>query len=144
MNRADLAERIADVIGGAVRHPLGVTGMMLDDEIKAGRRPVQPGSEAPFDFPADDWVSPCVVSVEGQEVRLVAILAKYPGNGALRRLVANIRSAGLEPVVVAPVGQAMPAILAHWGWKGQVIGSGWDQVDEWRPHPPSTPNKTEG
>lgn len=132
-NRSALLDLIADMIAGARRHPLGVAGLMLADEAKAGRRPVQPGEPAPFDFPAEDWPFPQVVSIDGDEVRLIAIRAAVERSGALKRLVASIRAAGLTPVIVAPVGVAMPAILRRWGWVGTVKGDGWEQVDEWRP-----------
>jgi len=133
VNRAALIDRLADHIAGVRSHPLGVAGFMIEDEIAAGRAVMQPGSVWPFDFPAADWVFPTVVSHDGREVHIVAILAQNPGSGAFRRLIANIEAAGLSPVVVCPVGVVMPAILKHWRWKRRIVGRGFDRVDEWRP-----------
>lgn len=133
MNRAAIIERLADHIAGVKSHPLGVAGFMIEDEIAAGRAVMQPGSVWPFDFPAEDWVFPAVVSHDGREVHIVAILAQEPGKGAFRRLIANIEGAGLSPVVVCPVGQTMPAILKRWRWKRRIVGRGFERVDEWRP-----------
>lgn len=133
MNRTELVNRIADTLAGAERHPLGVAGLMIMDQQAAGRRCVQPGDKEPFDFPAEDWHFPAVVSVADGEVRLIAIMATPPGNGALRRLIANIYAVGLKPVICEPVGVAMPAILRKWGWRRRTIGKGYDQTEEWRP-----------
>jgi hypothetical protein len=133
MNRDALVTKLADHIAGKRSHPLGVAGFMIEDQIALGRAVVQPGSIWPFDFPKADWVFPTVVSHDGREVFIVAILAQEPGNGAFRRLIGNIRGAGLTPVVVCPVGAIMPAILKRWGWVERIVGNGWEAVDEWRP-----------
>jgi hypothetical protein len=142
MDRASLIERIADTLAGAARHPLGVAGLMIQDEIKAGRAVMQPGSVWPFEFIEADWHFPAVVSHDGREVRIVAILALHPGNGAFRRLVDNITGAGLAPVVVEPVGVVMPAIMKRWKWRGSTRGVGENTVNEWRP--PARPCLTDG
>lgn len=123
MNRADLVNRIADQIGSARAHPGGIVGLMLDSEIAAGGTPYDPGPE---------W-APGVVVRRGDEVRLVAILAKRPGCGALGRLVGRIKAEGLTPVIIEPIGPAMIAILKRWHWKRTVRGRGWERVEEWRP-----------
>jgi hypothetical protein len=133
MDRAALVDRIADVLAGAQKHPLGVAGLMIVDEIKAGRAVVQPGCEWPFVIPAEDWTYPVVISHDGREVRIIAIHAAAPGNGAFRRLIDNIAAAGLSPVVVEPVGVVMPAIMKRWGWRGRVVGKGFNRFWEWRP-----------
>ncbi len=140
MERSALIDQIADILAGAAKHPLGVAGLMIMGEQKAGRRCVQPGDAAPFVFPAEDWCYPAVVSVADGEVRLIAILATPPGNGALRRLLANIRDAGLRPVICEPVGTIMPAILKRWRWKRRIVGDGMDRTEEWRPPPTSDPS----
>jgi hypothetical protein len=114
-------------------HPLGMAGVMLAEEVAAGRKPIQPGATEPFVFSADDWEFPQVVSLDGREVRITAVLARRPGTGAFRRLLAAIQAAGLKPVVVEPVGVTMPAILARWGWRRTVVGHGFRRVEEWRP-----------
>lgn len=133
MDRADIVERLAKSIAGAERHPLGIAGLMIESEVAAGRKPVQPGATVPFDFPADDWVSPAVVSIDGDEVRIIAILAQRIGGGSFRRLIDNIIAAGLRPVVVEPVGTIMPAIMKRWGWRGRRVGGGWESCVEFRP-----------
>lgn len=119
-------------------NPLGGAGVMMLAEAQSGRRPIQPGATMPFAFSADDWAFPQVVSVEGQEVRLVLIEARQPGNGAFRRLIDAIQAAGFTPVVIEPVGVTMPAIMAAWGWRPTTAGRGLSRVEEWRP-PTSAP-----
>lgn len=128
-----VAHLLADVIATGRRHPLGVAGIMIDAEIAAGRTPIQPGYSERFSFSSADWHTPAVVSLEGNEVRLVAILATNPGHGSLRRLVRAIENAGLRPVIVEPVGRVMPAILKRWGWKRRIKGAGEERLEEWRP-----------
>ena len=65
---------------------------------------------------AEDWHVHALTRA-GQEVRIVALWAKAPRQGAFRRLVAGIRAAGLTPVVVEPFG-AMRCVrdVALSGW----------------------------
>ncbi len=142
LDRSAMVDQIADMLISRARHPLGMAGVMLDAEVAAGRQPIQPGAREPFHFPAADWSFPQIVSLDGGEVRLIAINADRPGSGALTRLLANICAAGLRPVIVAPVGLAMPAILARWGWVETVIGEGWGRVDEWRQPNVRSPSAT--
>jgi hypothetical protein len=107
MNRSAIIERLADHIAGVTSHPLGVAGFMIEDQIAAGRAAMQPGSTWPFEIPEADWVFPCVISHDGREAWIVAILAKNPGNGAFRRLIDNIVAAGLRPVQHAGDPQAL-------------------------------------
>lgn len=102
---------------------------MRDAERERGFRVVIPGEERWLS--ADDWVGSNVVSVDGDEVRLVAILAKRPGS--FRRLLATLATHGLKPVVICPIGPMMPAILKHYGWVKREIGSGWNAEEQWRP-----------
>jgi hypothetical protein len=134
----DMIARLLDVLTSGARHPLGVAGIMIESEIAAGRTPIQPGYEGRFSFSATDWHFPAVVSFDGEEVRLIAILANTPGRGALRRLVAAITQAGLRPVIVEPVGPTMPAILARWGWGRKIKGVGEERLEEWRPKATAT------
>lgn len=71
---------------------------------------------------ADDWYEHDCVSLDGDEVRLVAIYARRPGTGALSRLILRILDAGLRPAVVCPF-PAMLAILQRWGWREFNHGS---------------------
>lgn len=77
--------------------------------------------DAPW-FIKDDWIGDPVVSIKGDEVRIVAILAKTPGAGAFGRLIDGILAAGLKPIVVEPVFMTMPAIMERWGWRRRNIG----------------------
>jgi len=104
---------------------------LRDAEIARGYQHVPVGSVAWL--PLNDWHERDCVSLDGNEVRLIAIAARRPRRGSLRRLLAAIDAAGLKPVIVAPMG-VMPAILARWGWEKTEIGSTFaDYEDQWRP-----------
>jgi len=84
-------------------------------EIAKGRMPITVGS---VDWlPAADWHPDTVVTQAMLErrVRLVLLVARQPRTGALKRLVAAIAFAGLEPAVIAPSSD-LEAILRRWGW----------------------------
>jgi hypothetical protein len=49
-----------------------------------------------------DWTRHTIISRDNNRIRLVALEAKKPGKGAFTRLIANIQSAGLVPVLVEP------------------------------------------
>lgn len=104
--------------------------IMRQDERDAGYTVVLPG-EQPW-FSADDWRGTDVVSMNGKEVRIVAILAERPGTGAFRRMVDGIVAAGLVPTVIEPFDQ-MQSILRLWGWRGRVQGTGINRQSVWRP-----------
>jgi hypothetical protein len=124
---------IEKMIAQRAAHPLGMAGVMMENELAAGFRLVQPG-HAPFDFAEADWAfGQQVVSLDHDEVRLVIITARHPGHGSFRRLIDAIADAGLKPVVVEPIGATMPAIMARWGWSRSVKGTGFKRVEEWRP-----------
>jgi len=101
-------------------------------ELLKGHRWVRPGS-VPW-LPSSDWHDTDVVSLDGDEVRLVAIAAKRPGTGAFRKLIWAIEAAGLSPVVICPIGRIMPAILKKWGWVETKVGTTFeDREEQWRP-----------
>lgn len=125
-------DNILEAVMRTLSHPRGAAGLMMDDERERGHRLVLVGDKFPFSLPSSDWHQNAVVALDGTEVRIVAILAKHPGQGAFRRLVENIRGAGLTPVVLAPIGMVMPAILQKWGWIKTETGSGFDHEEEWR------------
>lgn len=104
--------------------------VMRADERAKGHRVVVPGGE-PW-LPAVDWDATSVVSVDGNVVRLVAILALNPGNGAFRRLIAAIQTAGLTPHISTPT-REMRDTLRRWGWKGKHRGWGDDVEEIWKP-----------
>lgn len=118
-------------IASLVERVSPIANMMLADEAKEGRQPIYP-SNAPDWFDADDWNGWPVMAISGGELHIIAIWSKRVG--ALTRLIAGARSAGLSPVIVEPMGD-MLAILARWGWKGRVVGSGFYRREEWRPKP---------
>lgn len=103
---------------------------MLDCEAREGRTPIMPGN-APDWLNADDWNPWPVLAVANGELHIIAVNAAR--KGALTRLIAGARSAGLSPVIVEPMGPAMPGILAKWGWKRRAVGTGFYAREEWRP-----------
>jgi hypothetical protein len=107
---------------------------MLMAEFEEGREPIWP-QNAPDWVVAADWHGWPVLSIADGELHIVAIWSAR--KGALTRLIAGARTAGLSPVIVAPIG-VMPAILAKWGWQQRITGSGWDTREEWRPRDSDT------
>jgi len=113
-----------------------MAALMQNDERSMGYRIVEAGDVSWY--PKADWRTPSCVSIGGGFVRLVAIMARKPRTGALRRLVTNVQALGLKPVVVCPIGQDMLAILKHWGWRRtqslRVTPTGaTEYVEEWTP-----------
>lgn len=123
-------ETIANRLAEALESGEGIHALMRADEAAAGRKVVVPG-DVPW-LPAEDWDPTIVVSIDGRRVRLVAILAKNPGNGAFRRLVAAIEAAGLEPTIVCPTNE-MRATVKRWGWKRRDVGRDWNHEELWYP-----------
>jgi len=84
-------------------------------QIGKGYMPIAVGSVSWL--PAEDWSPDTVVTqaMLARRVRLVLLVARQPRTGALKRLVAAIAFAGLEPAVIAPSGD-LEAILGRWGW----------------------------
>jgi len=109
---------------------MGPVEAMRADERVAGNSPINPGD---VDWlPVLDWPDDIVVSMRGKKVRIIAIKAKYPSNGAFSRLITDIAKAGLTPIIVEPM-FVMPDILKRWGWSRQIIGSGFEREEQWRP-----------
>lgn len=104
--------------------------IMREDEVAAGRRIILPGDTSWL--PASDWPHDVVVSQDGREVRIIAIYARQPGQGAFRRMVDGIIAAGLVPVVIAP-SQEMRATLKRWHWRCRYAGAGVHEEEQWRP-----------
>lgn len=104
-------------------------------EVMRGHRWVRVGS-VPW-LPSSDWHEHDCISLDGDEVRLVAIAARKPGTGAFRKLIWAIEAAGLKPVVICPVGRIMPAIMKRWGWVETRAGHNFETwEDQWRPPAP--------
>jgi len=109
---------------------IGPAAAMREDEHALGFSPVRPGEVSWLS--AEDWQNDIVISQRYREVRIVAIKAKKPGSGALRRLIAALADANLLPIIVEPMLE-MPAILERWRWTGEVIGEGFNKQEIWRP-----------
>lgn len=131
---ADYLVRLLDRMRTSPIHEI-----MRRDEIERGRLVIRPG-DAPW-FSASEWEPTCVASMQGDDVRLIAILARRPGEGAFRRLIASIVAAGKRPVVVAPSVE-MRATLKRWGWRGRTVGRDIETEERWTPRP--TPSSAGG
>ena len=60
------------------------------------------------------------------------ILARNPGHGAFRRLIAGITATKLTPLIIAPT-RELQATLRRWGWKHRNRGYGLELEEIWRP-----------
>lgn len=66
-------------------------------------------------LPATDWRADSYLWEDDANVWCSLLIARRPGAGAFRRLVAAIHASGRRAVVPTPVGN-MPAILRHMGF----------------------------
>lgn len=126
------ANTVAELIA-CLNHPEGPRGRMRDLEMERGRTEVQPSKLLVFPYTLQDFDEDTLLTREGNDIRIVIVNVRHPGKGAFGRLVRGISAAGLNPVVVAPVGPHMPAILAKWGWVQHIIGIGFERENLWRP-----------
>jgi len=124
-------DQIVDELERAFAHPLGPIGRMYEEEAKIGALPLT-GELLAAIMPAAEWERG-VITRQGDEIRLVAILAKQPGNGAFKRMLAAIKAAGLRPVIVSPVGPVMPTLMRKWRWRRTIVGLDFGRYEEWRP-----------
>lgn len=106
---------IRDEIRLIFAHPGGVVGRMRDYQVELGRTLVPLGAKLPFPVPHWDWKE-ALIAVDDRFARIIMVESTRHRRGALTRLVKNIKAAGLIPVICAPMGKQMPAILEHWGW----------------------------
>ncbi len=106
--------------------------VMRNDERTNGFEIIKPGDVSWLS--TDDWDETVVVSRDGNRIRLVAILAKNPGNGALTRTVKGILAAGLIPTIIEPTNE-MRATCQRWGWKTRRVGAGFESYEIWYPRP---------
>lgn len=96
---------------------------------------VQPALLLGHDIPwpewvnAGDWAQQPLLIRRIFDIRIVIVLAYRDRPGSLRRLVDGILGANLRPVVVSPVLDIMPRIMAKWQWQMQIGPVG----EEWRP-----------
>lgn len=107
--------------------------LMSETEASLGRKILRVGLCQWLPFM--DWRADGVVSLSGDEVHIIAIAAKRPGTGAFRRMVTQISSAGLTPVVVEPFAH-MSEIMKAWGWRQEVRQYPEGEREEWRPSNP--------
>lgn len=127
-------QAIIDTVMQMFDHPRGPGGVLEDAEREKGGKLVPIGAYEPFEVSEFDWMQPHLISVRDGEAFIVAIKARHRGEGAFSHLIRGIRRAGLTPVVVAPIGDIMPAIMKKWGWVQTVIGGDFEtRRDEWRP-----------
>jgi hypothetical protein len=89
-------------------------------ERDAGRTLVEVGS---YWLPEADWHEDCVVSLDGNRMRLVLLNAHRPGGGAFMRLVKHLIAHGFTPVAVEP-NDRIEASLIKRGWRSRVVGRG--------------------
>src|SRR5271168_2798192 len=120
--------QIADILERIFR--LGPTQAMRFDEIESGNNPVVPGDVGWLS--TYDWPDDIVISQNKKTVRIIAIRATRPGNGAFSRLITGIAKAGLKPVVVEPL-DLMLMVLKKWGWSHRIVGKGLQREAQWRP-----------
>ena len=93
--------------------------ILIDHETGRGNMVIRPG-EVDW-LPLPDWDPMTIVSYSGTVVRLIAIRARKPGNGAFRRLCEALASKGYTPHVVAPL-REMQEKLKKWDWKRRIKG----------------------
>ncbi len=135
MNAAEFHTRLlhaATLVGVDLDELSALAGRsLIRDELATGRKLLSLGADPIWVCPSDWDTSPSpIITYDDNECRIVAVVAAHPGSGAFSRLVDAIRKSNRVPVVVEPMGYAMPSILARWGWLKSV---GPDGESEWRP-----------
>ncbi|WP_263353340.1 hypothetical protein [Acidicapsa acidisoli] len=128
----------------AVEHAMdkGAYACLCEGEARKGYVAVTPGS-VPW-LPSGDWPDDIVITQKGREVRIVAIYAKEPCNGAFSRMINGILKAGLRPVVVEPMG-GMNDIMRAWNWRCREVGSTFDDHERhWFPQRKWIEHRTKG
>jgi hypothetical protein len=88
--------------------------------------------EAAIWFDPADWHERSIVSQDGKRIRLVALQAREPGNGAFTRLIAKIFAAGLTPVLVEP-NEMMENWCHRHNYRRKRIGQGEHRHEIWYP-----------
>lgn len=97
--------------------PAEIGQRMIDAELAQGYALVK---EAMW-WDRSEWTKRTIITRDDKWVRLVALEAKSPGNGALLRLVKAIESFGYVPVIVEP-NAAMTAWCERRGYRSKRIG----------------------
>lgn len=122
--------RVIEAVARALT--IGAGEAMREDEIKAGHKVIVPGDV--LWLPTTDWSSDVVVSQAKlmPVIRIIAIKALSPGNGAFSRMITGICEAHLTPCVIEPM-FSMPVILTKWGWIREQYETGWEHEEQWWP-----------
>jgi hypothetical protein len=122
-----LQQFLADLVNGV--SPIEA---MRREERKAGYRPLEL-DERPW-FSSRDWREGVVaIDDPAREVRIVAVAARTPRSGALRKMIAGISSEGMTPVIVEAMTEGMLAILKIWKWRRSIVSLGGAFEEQWRP-----------
>jgi hypothetical protein len=83
-------------------------------------------------FNRDEWTPYTIVSQDKTRVRMVALEAKAPGNGAFTRLISGIWKSGLVPVLVEP-NQTLVDWCHRHQFRKRTIGNKEYRHDIWYP-----------
>ena len=127
-NSIDLIRAVMDDL----THEEGIPGALRDHERRRGFQVVAVGERW---LSPDDWHTDTVVTLAGQEVRLLLLRAHQERQGAFTRLVAAIQTDGLVPVVVCPTDRLMLTLYRH-GWVAEERGEGIERETLFMPGPP--------
>lgn len=106
---------------------IGPHACMIEQEEAKGHTCVYP-SDVDW-LPASDWPADIVISISRKTVRIVAIYALSPNNGAFGRMITGIAQAGLKPVVICP-SEEMYEICMRWGWRHISKGSTFEDNED--------------
>lgn len=109
---------LADAIEAFMSDGRPMWEIMREREANRGFSPIIPGDAEWLSLA--DWDKTSVVSINGGEVRLVAIMAARPGS--FTRLLASLELLGLTPVVVEPT-REFAATLRRRGWCIEHVGT---------------------
>lgn len=110
---------------------IGAGNAMREEESAKGYTPLKLGDK-PW-LKVDDWLDDVVMSLDGNRVRIIALIAKQQGAGTFSRMITAIIQDDLKPIVIAPFAQ-MEGILRAWDWRQVIKGDTfYDRVDEWFP-----------
>lgn len=83
-------------------------------------------------FDQNDWDAATIITQDGKRIRLVALQAKIPGQGAFNRLVRRIFAHNLAPVLVEPNEMLVGWCYRH-GFRSKTIGRGDNRQTIWYP-----------
>ncbi len=125
-------QRTIDRIVIAIDTGRNMADIMREDERARGHTIIVP--QPTGWFPSADWPDDVVASLDGRTVRLVAIYARTPGQGAFHRLISAIQASGRTPCILGPLSPDMQAIMKKWKWKRRDVGHDFETREErWEP-----------